>query len=71
MNAKTNKKSLSAAFGELEKIVEEFENETVDLEGGIVKLEKGLELAAFLKKQLSEMENKVVEIKQKYQSIDD
>jgi exodeoxyribonuclease VII small subunit len=71
MNAKTIKKSLSAAFGELEKIVEEFENETVDLEGGIVKLEKGLELAAFLKKQLSEMENKVVEIKQKYQPIDD
>lgn len=64
-------KSLASAFADLEKIAEEFENETIDLEGGITKLEKGLELAAFLKKRLSEMENKVNKIKEKYQSIDD
>ncbi|MDD3532119.1 MAG: exodeoxyribonuclease VII small subunit [Candidatus Shapirobacteria bacterium] len=71
MSSKITPKSLSAAFEELEKIAEEFEDETIDLEGGIAKLEKGLSLAAFLKKELSKMENKVVRIKEKYQEIDD
>lgn len=68
---KNSPKSLASAFADLEKIAEEFENEAVDLEEGIVKLEKGLELAAFLKKRLSKIENKVNNIKEKYQSIDD
>jgi exodeoxyribonuclease VII small subunit len=68
---KANQQDLSEAFGKLEKIAEEFEKGEVDLEEGIAKLEKGLELAAFLKKQLSRMENKVTKIKEKYQEIDD
>ncbi len=56
------------AFTELEKIAEEFENETVDLEEGLKKFERGLELASLLKAKLKEVENRVETIKKKFEN---
>ena len=73
MTKTTKKKTVSKskfnfaeAFAELEKITEEFENETVDLEAGLKKFERGLELASELKTRLKEVENKVEIIKKKF-----
>lgn len=54
------------SFAELTKITEEFENEEVDLDEGLKKFERGLELAAELKKKLNEAENKVGVIRDKF-----
>ncbi len=54
------------AFEELEAITEWFETEEVDLDQGLKKFERGLELASVCKKKLSEVENKVSEIKKKF-----
>lgn len=51
---------------ELEHIVEWFESEEVDIDQALEKFERGMELASNLEKQLSEMENKVQEITQKF-----
>ncbi|PIY95917.1 MAG: exodeoxyribonuclease VII small subunit [Candidatus Kerfeldbacteria bacterium CG_4_10_14_0_8_um_filter_42_10] len=62
-----SKLNFAEAFAELEKITEEFENETVDLESGLKKFERGLELASELKARLKEVENKVEIIKKKFE----
>ena len=54
------------AFAELEKIVEKFEGGEVDLDEGLAKFERGLELAKLCKARLKEVENKVIEIKNKF-----
>jgi len=67
----TKKQSFDFAksFQELEKITEWFDSEEqMDLDKGLVQFERGLELASELKKKLSEVENKVVEIKHKFDS---
>lgn len=58
--------NFAKAFSELEKIAEEFENETVDLESGLKKFERGLALASLLKVKLKEVENRVEIIKKKF-----
>jgi len=58
--------SLNENFQELERIVQELETDKVDLEESIKKFERGLELADLCKKRLTEVENKVVEIKKKF-----
>ena len=60
------KQSFAKAFEELEAIAAYFEREDVDVEEGIKKFEEGMELAKFCKEKLSEVENKVVEIKKKF-----
>lgn len=50
-------------FQELEKITDEFESGELDLEKGLKKYEQGIRLANELKKQLTEMENKVKKIR--------
>lgn len=62
--------SLATAFEELEKIVAEFEQGDIDLEKGIPRFKKGLELSALLKKRLKELENEIEEIKSEYDSTD-
>jgi len=57
--------SLNQAFEELENLVKEFEAGEVDLETGIPKFKRGLELAKYLKTRLTEMENQIEEIKEK------
>ena len=62
--------NLSDAFRELEKITSEFESGEVDLEKGIPKFKRGLELARLLKKRLSEIENEITEIKSEFKDLD-
>ena len=66
---KTDKTSFGASFAELEKIVAKFENEEVDLEEGLKDFEHALVLARSLKERLSDVENKVVEIKKKFKDV--
>jgi exodeoxyribonuclease VII small subunit len=50
----------------LEGITEWFEKGEVDLDEGLKKFERGLELAKLCKEKMSEVENKVTEIKKKF-----
>lgn len=58
------------AYKELEEIIGWFEKEEVDLEEGLKKFERGLELAKGCKERLKEVENKVVQIKAKFGEMD-
>lgn len=58
--------SFAKAFEELEKITQAFEKGSFDLDDGLKQFERGLELAATLKKKLSDIENKVEVIKKKF-----
>ncbi|HBW74160.1 MAG: exodeoxyribonuclease VII small subunit [Candidatus Magasanikbacteria bacterium GW2011_GWA2_45_39] len=58
-------------FKELEAITEWFEKEDLDLEEGLKKFERGLELASSLKEYLGKVENKVKEIKAKFAASDE
>ncbi|MDO8581425.1 MAG: exodeoxyribonuclease VII small subunit [bacterium] len=58
--------SFAKAFEELEKITQSFEKGAFDLDDGLKQFERGLELAAVLKKKLSDIENKVEVIKKKF-----
>ncbi|TAL20482.1 exodeoxyribonuclease VII small subunit [Patescibacteria group bacterium] len=64
-----DKFNFGEAFNELEKIANWFEKQEIDLEEGLVKFERGLELAAKLKARLKEAENKVEQIKVKFADI--
>lgn len=64
--AKEQKLNFGESFSELEKIVQWFESEEVDLDEGLKKFERGLELAGKLKARLKEVEAKVIEIKTKF-----
>ena len=68
---KSDKASFGNSFAELEKIVARFENEEVDLEEGLKDFEHALVLARSLKERLSDVENKVVEIKKKFKDVVD
>lgn len=72
MTAKEAKKTnFAEAFKELEGIVQWFEESEVDLEEGLKKFERGLELAKRCRARLAEVENKVVQIKEKFSGLDD
>jgi exodeoxyribonuclease VII small subunit len=66
---KNNKQSLSEAYKELEKITQEFESNEIDLEKGIPKFKKALELARYLKRKISEIENEIEEIKDDFKDV--
>lgn len=70
---KTDEKEIDfgKAFDELEGIIEWFEGDKVDLDKGIEKFERGLELAQACKSRLKEVENKVTEIKAKFGELED
>jgi exodeoxyribonuclease VII small subunit len=61
-----NKNDFAGGLKELEKIAAWFESEDIDLDEALGKFERGMELASKLKAQLSEIENKVEVIKQKF-----
>ncbi|HPV70623.1 MAG TPA: exodeoxyribonuclease VII small subunit [Candidatus Magasanikbacteria bacterium] len=68
MSAKTTSKTnFSKVYGELQKIVEWFEKGDVDLEEGVKKFEEGIKLVQDLKKYLANVENKVKQIKIKFE----
>jgi exodeoxyribonuclease VII small subunit len=54
------------AYEELEAIIAWFEKGDVDLDEGLRKFERGLELARKCRARLKEVENKVTEIKVKF-----
>jgi exodeoxyribonuclease VII small subunit len=62
----TKKANFAEAFKELEEIVHWFESSEVDLEEGLKKFERGLELAKKCRVRLDEVENKVTLIKEKF-----
>ncbi len=65
---KPNNIDFAKSFEELEKITEWFDSEEqLDLDKGLKQFERGLELASLLKEKLSEVENKVVEIKKRFE----
>jgi len=68
---KNDKIDFGKSFEELEGIIEWFESEEVDLDEGIKKFERGLELAKTCKERLKEVENKVNEIKVKFGEIEE
>ncbi|MFH1252782.1 MAG: exodeoxyribonuclease VII small subunit [Candidatus Uhrbacteria bacterium] len=67
--AKTIKSTtnFSQAFEELEQITAWFEKGEADLDEGLKKFERGLELAKLCKGKLSEVENKIKELKLKFE----
>lgn len=68
---KSDKIDFGKSFDELEGIIEWFEGENVDLDEGIKKFERGLELAKACKGRLKEVENKVNEIKVKFGELEE
>ncbi|MBU0614233.1 exodeoxyribonuclease VII small subunit [Patescibacteria group bacterium] len=61
--------SFAESFSELEELTQWFETEEVDLDEGLKKFERGLELASVCKKKLSEVENKVTTLKKKFKEL--
>jgi exodeoxyribonuclease VII small subunit len=55
-----------AALAELEEITRWFESSDVDLDAGLAKFERGMELAAQLKQHLQSVENRVEKIKARF-----
>jgi exodeoxyribonuclease VII small subunit len=51
------------AFGELEELAQWFEKGEPDLDAGIEKFERALELSKALKERLTDAENKIKEIR--------
>ncbi len=60
-------KSFAKAFEELEEITRWFESSEMDLDEGLKKFERGLELSKLCRDKLDEVENKVKEIKLKFE----
>lgn len=59
--------NFSKAFEELEQITAWFEKGEADLDEGLKKFERGLELAKICKGKLSEVENKIKELKKRFE----
>jgi len=55
--------NFAKSYAELQKIVEWFEKEDIDLEEGIKKFEDGSKIVKELKEYLDTMENKIKELK--------
>ena len=58
----------SAKLKELEDITKWFESSEADLDQALVKFERGMELAGELKTRLQSVENRIEQIKQKFDS---
>lgn len=62
-NQKTN---LKDKLAELEKLLEWFEQDDLDIEEALAKYEKGSELASSIREQLSEIENKITVLEKRF-----
>ncbi len=62
--------TFAEAFAELEELTQWFETQEVDLDEGLKKFERGLELAQVCKKKLAEVENKVTTLKKKFADVE-
>lgn len=61
--------SFTEAMTELETLAESLESETVDIDEGVKKFERGLELIADLKKRLQRTEASIRDIKTRYRDV--
>lgn len=59
---KNKNKSVAELFSELDKIVEDFEQDTVDLDEAVRNFKHAVDVAKQLKKQLAELESEIQEI---------
>ena len=68
----TGKKGFDFAksYEKLEKITDEFESGKLSLEQGLEKFEEGLALAAECREYLRQVENKIIDIKKKFNVSD-
>ena len=66
--ATKQKLSFAKSFEELEEITAWFERGETDLDEGLKKFERGLELAAACKEKLGAVENRIEELKVKFSS---
>ena len=62
--------SFAEAFQELEDITAWFETAEVDLDEGLKKFERGLELAQICKNKLAEVDNQVTDLKKKFATLE-
>lgn len=60
---KAKEPSFKEAYEELETITQQLEQGDVDLEDGVAKFERGLELSQILKKKLQKVQKKITLIK--------
>jgi exodeoxyribonuclease VII small subunit len=63
MTAKAKKTNFNSAYEELQRITNEFEDGSLDLEESIPKFKRALELSRLLKSRLNELENEVKTLK--------
>ncbi len=68
MTDAAGKSDFGAKLHELEAITAWFESEEVDLNEALAKFERGMKLADELKRELTEVENRVEKIKAKFES---
>ena len=70
MSKTTKSFNFAKSFEDLQKIVDALESGDIDLNQALKQYEEGLKLVQQCKKQLSEVENKVKVIKDKYGDLD-
>lgn len=63
---RVEKLNVAKAFAELEEITEWFESGEADLDAGLKKYERAMELSEALRIRLEEAENKVTEIQKRH-----
>ncbi len=63
----SKKFDFAKSYEKLEKITDEFESGKLSLEQGLEKFEEGLALAAQCREYLEQVENKIIEIKKKFE----
>ena len=68
---KSTDASFADQYAELESIVAEFEQSEVNIEEGLQKFERGLQIAATLRKTLNGVENSIEKLKSQYRSTED
>lgn len=64
----TKKLSMNEAMKELEKINNWFQNEDIDLDEGLEKLQQAQQLTQQIKARLNEVENKFIALKEEFSS---
>lgn len=61
-----SKNNLTQKLSELEKLLEWFEQDDLDIEQALEKYEKGQELAGSIREQLSSIENKITVLEKRF-----
>lgn len=68
--AKEKNINFTKSYGDLQKVVEWFERDDLDIEEGIKKFEEGMVLVKELKSYLQSMEVRIVELKKANETVE-